>query len=145
MRSSEIWLRKLKLRIRALLTTRPSVLPSGSNHFSRCWLFGAAAPRIYLIYYYSFSTNINTWIETNKDTIGETRLRVFFYLAISWAASISDTSVRNNTTDLTKTTLPMVQGGNWTRGDVAQWYWNGTGFFWDWNINSTTLRWLLAR
>ena len=48
MRSSEIWLRKLKLRLRdkALLTTMSPVMPSGSNHFSRSWLFGAVMPRI---------------------------------------------------------------------------------------------------
>ena len=52
MRSSETRLRKLKLRLRdnALLTTRPPVLPSGSNHFSRSWLFGAVAPRIYYLF-----------------------------------------------------------------------------------------------
>ena len=33
-----------------MLTTRPPVLPSGSNQFSRSWLFGAVAPRIYLFY-----------------------------------------------------------------------------------------------
>ena len=51
MRSSEIRLRKLKLRLRdnALLTIR---LPSGSYHFSRSWPFGAVAPRIYLLIYY---------------------------------------------------------------------------------------------
>ena len=31
-----------------MLTTRPPVLPFGSNHFSRSWLFGAVAPRIQL-------------------------------------------------------------------------------------------------
>ena len=48
MRSSEIRLRKLKLRLRdsALLTTRPPVLRSGSNRISRSRLFGAVAPRI---------------------------------------------------------------------------------------------------
>ena len=47
MRSSEIRLRKLKLRLRdnALLTTKSPVLPSGSNQFSRSWLFGAVVPR----------------------------------------------------------------------------------------------------
>ena len=51
MRSSEIRLRKLRLRDNALLTTKSPVLPSGSNHFSRSWLFGAVAPRIYLFFY----------------------------------------------------------------------------------------------
>ena len=48
MRRSEIWLRKLKLMLRdnALLTTKSPVLPSGSNHFSRSWLFGAVPPWI---------------------------------------------------------------------------------------------------
>ena len=48
MKSSEIRLRKLKLRLRdnALLTTRPPVLPFGSSRFSRFWLFGAVAPWI---------------------------------------------------------------------------------------------------
>ena len=48
MGSSKIWLRKLKLRLKDndLLTTKPPVLPSGSNHFSWSWLFGAVAPRI---------------------------------------------------------------------------------------------------
>ena len=42
-RSSEIWLRKLKLRQKenVLLTTRPFALPCASNHFSRSWLFGS--------------------------------------------------------------------------------------------------------
>ena len=30
-----------------MLTTRSPVLPSGSYHFSRSWLFGAVAPRIF--------------------------------------------------------------------------------------------------
>ena len=53
MRSSEIRLRKLKLwlRICVLLTTRPPVLPSGSDRFSRSWFFGALVPRIYLFLY----------------------------------------------------------------------------------------------
>ena len=37
--------------ISALLTTRPPVLQSGSNHFSQSWLFGAVAPRIYCYFY----------------------------------------------------------------------------------------------
>ena len=32
-----------------MLTTRPPVLPSGSNRFSRSLLFGAVVPRIYFI------------------------------------------------------------------------------------------------
>ena len=32
-----------------MLTTRPTLLPSGSNRFSRSWLFGAVAPRIFLL------------------------------------------------------------------------------------------------
>ena len=32
-----------------MLTTRPPVLPSDSNRFSRYWFFGAVAPRIYFI------------------------------------------------------------------------------------------------
>ena len=32
-----------------MLTTRPPIPPSGSNHFSRSWLFGAVVPRIYFI------------------------------------------------------------------------------------------------
>ena len=53
MRSSEIQLRKLKLRLRdnALLTTRSPVLPSGSNRFSWSWFFRAVVPRIYLFIY----------------------------------------------------------------------------------------------
>ena len=31
-----------------MLTTTPPVLPSGSNHFSRSWLFGAVVPQIFL-------------------------------------------------------------------------------------------------
>ena len=52
MRSSEIWLRKLTLRLwdNALLTTRPPVLPSSSNRFSQSWFFGAVAPQIYFIF-----------------------------------------------------------------------------------------------
>ena len=45
MKSSEIRLRKLKLRLRD--STLPPVLPYGSNHFSRSWLFGAVAPQIF--------------------------------------------------------------------------------------------------
>ena len=48
MRSSEIRLRKQKLKLRdnALLTTMSPVLPSGSNQFSRSWHCAAVAPRI---------------------------------------------------------------------------------------------------
>ena len=55
MRSSKIRLKKLKLRLRdsALLTTRPPVLPSGSNCFSRSWLFGAVMPRIKFFFFNS--------------------------------------------------------------------------------------------
>ena len=51
MRSSEIRLRKLKLKLRdnALLTTRPPVLPPGSNRFSQSWLYRAITPWIILI------------------------------------------------------------------------------------------------
>ena len=74
MRSSEIWLRKLKLRLRnnALLTARPPVLPSGSNRFSRSWLFGGVAPRIFkenkalnfsfLLYYYVNSGQLLNYV-----------------------------------------------------------------------------------
>ena len=37
------------MRDSALLTTRPPVQPSGSNRFSRSWLFGDVVPRIYLL------------------------------------------------------------------------------------------------
>ena len=48
MRSSKIRLRKLKLRLRdkSFANHKAPVLPSGSNCFSRSWLFGAVAPRI---------------------------------------------------------------------------------------------------
>ena len=50
MKSNEIWLRKLKLRLRdkRFANHKVPVLPPGSNHFSSSWLFGAVAPRIYL-------------------------------------------------------------------------------------------------
>ena len=50
MRSSEIRWRKLKLRLRDkhFANRKAPVLPSGSNRFSRSWLYGAVAPRIYL-------------------------------------------------------------------------------------------------
>ena len=53
MRSSEIRLRKLKLRLRdkRFANHKTPCLPSGSNHFSRSWFFGAVAPRIYFIIY----------------------------------------------------------------------------------------------
>ena len=44
----------MKVEGSALLTIRPPVLSSGSNHFSRSWLFGAVAPWIYYYYYYYF-------------------------------------------------------------------------------------------
>ena len=48
LRSSEIRLRKLKLRLRdkRFANHKAPLLSSGSNHFSRSWLFGAVAPRI---------------------------------------------------------------------------------------------------
>ena len=48
MRSWEIWLRKLKLSLmdNSLITTRPPILPSGINRFTRSWFFGDVAPRI---------------------------------------------------------------------------------------------------
>ena len=51
LRSSEIWLKKLKLRLRdnTFLRTRPPVLPSRSNHFSWSWFLGAVAPRIFFL------------------------------------------------------------------------------------------------
>ena len=50
MRSSEIRLRKFKLRLRDkhFATHEAPALPYGGNHFSRSWLFGAVATRIYL-------------------------------------------------------------------------------------------------
>ena len=62
MKMSEIRLRKLKLRLRdsALLTTRPPVLSSGSNHFSRSCLSGAVAPRIYIYIYIYYRTESAT-------------------------------------------------------------------------------------
>ena len=49
MRSSEIRLRKLKLRLRdkCFANHKAPVLPFGSNRFSRSWFFGAVAPQIY--------------------------------------------------------------------------------------------------
>ena len=49
MRSSEIRLRKLKLKLRdkRFANHKAPVLPSGSNHFSWSWLFEAEAPWIF--------------------------------------------------------------------------------------------------
>ena len=43
-----------------MLTTRPPVLPSGSNRFSRSWLFGAVVPRIYFIYLFILTRTMFT-------------------------------------------------------------------------------------
>ena len=47
-RSGEIRLRRLKLRLRnnALLTTRTPALPSDNNRFSCSWFFGSVLPQI---------------------------------------------------------------------------------------------------
>ena len=54
----------------ALLTTRPPILPSGSNQFSRFWLFGAVAPRI--LFYINNQTN-NSRSSTFIDLLNSTR------------------------------------------------------------------------
>ena len=55
-----------------MLTTRPPVLPSGINRFSRSWLFGAVAPRIFLFF--------NNNKETEYTSFG-TYLCLFFHIA----------------------------------------------------------------
>ena len=58
-----------------MLTTRPPVLPSGSNRFSRSWLFGAVAPRIYLFYllfitHNNFSFNSRHFLQVKGTAMG---------------------------------------------------------------------------
>ena len=45
-----------------MLTTRPPVLPSGSNHFSQSWLLGAVAPRINFIIIIIFIIIFTTYV-----------------------------------------------------------------------------------
>ena len=57
-------------------TTRAPVLPSGSNRFSRSWLLGAVAPRIY--YYFIFCAFISSThcIQEKFTCTGSARLRM---------------------------------------------------------------------
>ena len=58
-----------------MLTTRPPVLPAGSNRFSRSWLFGAVVPRIYfnLIITLCFNLQANLSHPQRGDVIKQRR------------------------------------------------------------------------
>ena len=85
MRSIEIRLRNSNYGwgISALLTTRPPVLPSGGNHFSRSWLFGAVAQLIYFnlyIYKIIIPSDCLKWYD-------DVRFEEFFYIISPWRYS----------------------------------------------------------
>ena len=81
LRSSEVRLRKLTIRLRdnCLLTRRSHILSSGSNRFSRSWLFGAWRHGFY--YYYFFIFYLFIYLFTN-NIFHKTYLQLFRKISI---------------------------------------------------------------
>ena len=70
-----------------MLTTRPPVVPSGSNRFSRSWLFGAVAPWIYSLSRLSTTCPhyfINVVVYLKKAHMYSINIKQFFRIVLNF-------------------------------------------------------------